>query len=294
MPSSIVMPINSISRRPLKNSTRRAAVALESLPPLMPIAMRSPLWRWTWDRSSRFARRSTKPDRSGDRTGDDSAENPRNEEGPEERPPMTLRESPASHQALRRVRVFHHDRGRIEARGNDHVEGDQAPNDEHGDATADRAERDRRIGRSPGERQQDQEERYEYEREEEEGEQEACPKDAEESVQAPPERPFEGDGFSTEPPDRELGHPAADDAVEDRARDDRDDREEHEVGEGGRRDAHRRAPGEQTGAGSERTEDCEGDERSEETVHEREDEKHDEEFLEVHRPNVNHSRNARP
>src|SRR5439155_565262 len=150
MPSSIVMPINSISRRLLKNSTRRAAVVLESLPPLMPIAMRSWPRRWTWDRSSRFARRSTKPrkwsrrrcspqerDRDRDHQGDESAENPRGEHGPEERPPMTFGESPASHQAGRRGRVLHHNGGRVEAHGDAHIEGDQASDGEQDEAAAD-------------------------------------------------------------------------------------------------------------------------------------------------------------
>ena len=145
---------------------------------------------------------------------------------------MTLGKSPASHQAGRRGRVLHHDGGRVEAHGDAHVEGDQASDGEQDEAAADGPDRGRRIDRPTGEGQQDQEERDEHERKEEEGEQEVCPEDAEEPIQAPTEGALQGDGFSAEPPYRVLGHAATYDATEDRAREDRDDGEEQEVAEG--------------------------------------------------------------
>src|SRR5437867_6726626 len=56
----MVTPTSSTPPRFSRNSARSAAVVLESFPPLIPMAIRSLPRRSTWDRNSRFTRRSTK------------------------------------------------------------------------------------------------------------------------------------------------------------------------------------------------------------------------------------------
>src|SRR5712692_1517974 len=150
----------------------------------------------------------------------DASQESRDDDRPEERPPMAFREPPAAGESANGIRVLKHDRGGVQAHRDAEVESDHTSDGQEDEGAADRRNRGRRINRPARKGQREEQEQGDQDyRENQDAEQEVRPKDAQELLEALSEGGLQCDGLSAEAPDRIIRHPSGDDAVDDHAAD---------------------------------------------------------------------------